>query len=144
MQKVANMVNFFRVLGAQAALEGYSSHEKTAFLRRMMPKSRGGKALLGLGALGAGIAGMRAAREEPSALENMYEGGKEMLSEMSPEEIMGYVNLARSMGSGDYMAYSPNQGLGDLAYMDPSMDAMGYEAQMSPEEMQQYLSYYGA
>ena len=149
MNKIANFVNFFRVLGAQTAIEHSNGHEKTAFARslgKLVPKSRIGKlGLAGLGGAGA-VAAYKANQDQPSTLESMYEGGKEMLSEMSPEEMMGYVNLARSLGGGDYSmgydALSADYPM-EMAYADPS-DSMGYEAQMSPEEMQQYLSYYGA
>jgi|11_taG_2_1085331.scaffolds.fasta_scaffold00143_10 hypothetical protein len=145
MQKVANFINFFSALGAQAALDGNQPHIKTAFLKRLIPKSRGGRVALGLGALGAGVAGMRASREEPSTLDNMLDGGKEMLSDMSPEEIMGYINLARSMQDPQaaMMGYSAPGAMDYAMPMDPQ-ESMGYSADMSPEEYNQYLDYYGS
>jgi len=149
MNKMANFINFFKTLGAQTAIEHSNGHEKTAFVRslgKLMPKSRMGRlGLAGLGGAGA-IAAYKANQDKPSTLENMVAGGKDMLSEMSPEEMMGYINLARSLGGGDYsMGYDALSGEYpmEMAYADPA-DAMGYASQMSPEEMQQYLSYYGA
>jgi hypothetical protein len=87
----------------------------------------------------------------------MYEGGKDMLGNMSQEDVMGYANLLSQLqgGAGGYsMGYSAGspspsdyamQDLGDLgAYAEQDPYAtMGYEAGMSPEEMQQYMAYYG-
>lgn len=151
MNKIAHFVEYYRNLGRQAAL---ADREKTAGI---LPNSR--MARLGLGALGlaGGIGAAKAlSTPEPSALENMYEGGKDMLSNMSQEDLMGYANmLAQLQGGGGYsMGYdagspSPSdyamQDLGQLdqvyAQYDPSSQ-MGYESQMTPEEMQQYMAFY--
>lgn len=151
MNKLAQFVEHYRNIGRQAAL---ADREKTA---GFLPNSR--MARLGLGALGlaGGIGAAKAlSKPEPSALENMYEGGKDMLSNMSQEDLMGYANmLAQLQGGGGYsMGYgagtpSPSdyamQDLGQMDYgqydYDPASQ-MGYASQMSPEEMQQYMAYY--
>lgn len=151
MNKIAQFVEYYRNLGRQASL---ANREKTAGL---LPNSR--MARLGLGALGlaGGIGAAKAlSNPEPSTLENMYEGGKDMLSNMSQEDLMGYANmLAQLQGGGGYsMGYdastpSPSdyamQDLGPMEYgqyaYDPASQ-MGYESQMTPEEMQQYMAYY--
>ena len=150
MNKLASFVTHYQRLGQEAAFNQLGGREKTAFLSKLLPKSRLGK--LGLGAaglLGAGAA-YKSTREEPSTLENLYEGGKDTLSNMSQEELMGYADLIARLGRGDtsgLMGYSADQ------QVDPSMYAMtdiaqdpyasmGYEAQMSPEEAQAYLQYY--
>lgn len=155
MNKIAYFIEHFRNLGRQAALEG---GEKTA---GFMPSSRMGR--LGLGALGlaGGIGAAKAlSRPEPSMLENMYEGGKDMLSNMSQEDVMGYANILSQMQGGQgysmgYNAGSPSPS--DYAMQDLGGDygqdyggydnydvdsAMGYGAGMSPAEMQQYMAYY--
>ena len=152
MNKLAHFVQYYRNLGHQAAKENMA---KTA---GVLPNSRLGKAALGALGLGGGIAAAKAlSRPEPSALENMYEGGKDMLSNMSQEDLMGYASLFNQMrggGPGYSMGYdagtpSPSdytmQDLGQLdqayAQYDPTTQ-MGYESQMTPEEMQQYMAYY--
>ena len=156
MNKLAYFVEHYSNLGRQAAIQDIQNgHTKTAGI---IPSSRMGKALLGAAGLGGGLAAYKATRPEPSALENMYEGGKDMLSNMSQEDLMGYANLLSQLQSGGggysmgYNAGSPSpsdyamQDLGDLggyAAQDPYA-TMGYEAGMSPEEMQQYMAYYGS
>ena len=150
MNKIAKFVDYYRNLGRQAAL---ADRQKAAGFMPRMPRSRMGKAALGALGIGGGIAAARAlSQPEPSALENMYEGGKDMLSNMSQEELMGYANLISQLQSGDgysmgYSAASPSPSdyamadIGPIDSYDPSSQ-MGYEAQMSPEEMQQYMAYY--
>lgn len=151
MNKLAQFVQYYRNLGSQAAL---GETEKTA---GFLPSSRLARAGLGALGLAGGIGAAKAlSTPEPSALENMYEGGKDMLSSMSQEDLMGYANmLAQLQGGGGYsMGYdagspSPSdyamQDLGHLdqayAQYDPTSQ-MGFEAQMTPEEMQQYMAYY--
>ena len=147
MNKLAQYIDYYRNLGRQAAL---SETQKVAGI---MPSSRLGKAALGALGIGGGIAAARAmSRPEPSALENMYEGGKDMLSNMSQEDLMGYASLLQQLqgGGGAYsMGYdsgtpSPTDyAMQDIGYYAPSpADQMGYEAQMSPEEMELYRAYY--
>ena len=148
MNKLAHFIDHYRTLGAQAALSG--GQTKTA---GFLPSSRLGRAALGALGIGGGVAAAKAMSEpEPSALENMYEGGKDMLSNMSQDDLMGYANMLQQLnaGGGGYsMGYdagsvSPTDyAMQDLGYVDydPSSQ-MGYEAQMSPEEMQQYMAYY--
>ena len=151
MNKLAHFVNYYRNLGQQAAL---ADRQKVA---SFMPRSRLGKAALGALGIGGGIAAAKAlSQPEPNVLENMYEGGKDMLSNMSQEELMGYANLLSQLqGGGGYsMGYSSGSpspsdyamediGPMESAYANYSPDSqMGYEAQMSPEEMQQYMAYY--
>ena len=151
MNKLAQFIEYYENLGRQAAM---SDRQKTA---GFLPTSRLGR--LGLGALGlaGGIGAAKAlSTPEPSALENLYEGGKDMLSNMSQEDVMGYANmLSQLQGGGGYsMGYdsgtpSPSdytmQDLGQLGANYGEYDpysSMGYESQMSPEEMQQYMAYY--
>ena len=148
MNKLAQFINHYRALGARDAIN--NSRTKTAGI---LPSSRLGKAALGALGIGGGIAAARAlSRPDPSALENMYEGGKDMLSNMTQEDLMGYTNILQQLNSVDpgysmgYDAATPSPAdyaMEDLDYAqyDPSSQ-MGYEAQMSPEEMQQYLAYY--
>lgn len=148
MNKLAHFIEHYRALGAQDALN--AGHTKTA---RFMPSSRLGKAALGALGIGGGIAAAKAmSQPEPGMLENMYEGGKDMLSNLSQDDIMGYANMLQQLndsGGGYSMGYdagslSPvDYGMQDIGYADydPSSQ-MGYEAQMSPEEMQQYMAYY--
>lgn len=157
MNKMASYVQFFVDMGKQAALQ--EGQTKVANLARLMPKSRMGKATLGLGALGGALAGAKAlGQPEPNALENMYEGGKDMLSNMSQEELMGYANLLGQLNQGGVMGYDASGVQADpysledmggyggyedpMAYAPQGGDMMGYDAQMSPEEMQQYMAYY--
>ena len=151
MNKLAQFVDYYRNLGRQAAL---ADREKTA---GFLPSSRMAKAGLGVAGVLGGIGAAKAlSTPEPSTLENMYEGGKDMLSNMSQEELMGYASmLAQLQGGGGYsMGYdagtpSPSdyamQDLGQMEYnpygYDPTSQ-MGFEAQMTPEEMQQYMAYY--
>jgi hypothetical protein len=150
MNKLAHFVDYYRNLGRQAALQ---QTEKTA---GMMPRSRLGKAALGALGIGGGIAAAKAlSQPEPSAMENLYEGGRDMLSNMSQEELMGYANMLSQLQGGGggggysmgYSAGSPSptdytmQDLGEGYAQDPSSQ-MGYESQMTPEEMQQYMAYY--
>ena len=150
MNKLAYFASHYQRMGQEAALNQLGGQEKTAFLGRLMPKSRLGK--LGLGAaglLGAGAA-YKSTREEPSTLENLYEGGKDALSNMSQEELMGYADLISRLGRGDtsgLMGYSADQGIDPSMYAMTDMApdpyaSMGYESQMSPEEAQAYLQYY--
>ena len=158
--KLATYLEFYRNLGRKAALQ---ETNKTA---GFMPKSRLGKAALGAVGLGGGIAAAKALTQpEPSTLESMYQGGKDMLSNMTQEDMMGYMNMLSQLQGGGggysmgYDASSPSpsdysmQDLGDYdtsysmgydsAYAQPdSYSSMGYEAQMSPEEIQQYMAYY--
>ena len=95
MNKLANYVNYYRNLGRQAALQ---QTEKTA---GMMPRSRLGKAALGALGIGGGIAAAKAlSQPEPSTMENLYEGGKDMLSNMSQEELMGYATMLGQLQGG--------------------------------------------
>lgn len=150
MNKLAQFVEHYRNLGRQAAI---SDTEKTA---GFLPSSRLARAGLGALGLAGGIGAAKAlSTPEPSTLENMYEGGKDMLSDMSQEDLMGYANMLSQLQGGGYsMGYdagtpSPSdyamQDLGQLdqayAQYDPTSQ-MGYEAQMTPEEMQQYMAYY--
>ncbi len=148
MNKIAHFVEYYRNLGHQAAL---ADRAKTA---GFLPKSRLGKAALGAIGLGGGIAAAKAlSRPEPSALENLYEGGKDMLSNMSQEDLMGYANLLSQLqqgGPGYSMGYSSGsssptdymlEDIGGGYGYDPASQ-MGYESQMTPEEMQQYMAYY--
>ena len=159
MNKIAQFVEHYRNLGIQAAL---ANREKTA---GFMPSSRMGKAALGALGLAGGVGAAKAlSQPEPSTLENIYEGGKDMLSNMTQEDMMGYANmLSQLQGGGGYSmgydagspspadyamedigAYDPSYASGyDSGYAnyDPS-HSMGYESQMTPEEMQQYMAYY--
>lgn len=151
MNKLAQFVQHYRNLGSQAAL---GETEKTA---GFLPSSRMARAGLGALGLAGGIGAAKAlSKPEPGALENMYEGGKDMLSNMSQEDLMGYANMLSQLqgGAGYSMGYdagtpSPSdyatQDLGQMDYnqygYDPASQ-MGYESQMTPEEMQQYMSYY--
>jgi len=147
MNKLAQFVEHYRNLGRQAAL---ADREKTAGI---LPNSRMGKAALGALGIGGGIAAAKAlSRPEPSTLENLYEGGKDMLSNMTQEELMGYANMLSQLqrGGGYSMGYDAGsispvdysmQDIGQEYAYDPSSQ-MGYEAAMSPEEMQQYMNYY--
>lgn len=155
MNKIAYFIEHFRNLGRRAALEGV---EKTA---GFMPSSRMGR--LGLGALGlaGGIGAAKSlSQPDPGVLENMYDGGRDMLSNMSQEDLMGYANILSQMqGGGGYsMGYDVSRpSPGDYAMQDLGGDyeqdygeydnfdvdsAMGYGAGMSPAEMQQYMAYY--
>ena len=147
MNKLAQYIDYYRNLGRQAALA------ETQKVASIMPRSRLGKAALGALGIGGGIAAARAmSRPEPSALENIYEGGKDMLSNMSQEDLMGYANLLQQLqgGGGGYsMGYdsgapSPmDYAMQDIGYYEPNpADQMGYEAPMSPEEMELYRAYY--
>lgn len=153
MNKLASYVNYYYTMGKQKAVQDLSQTTKTAGLESLIPKSRMGKALLGVGAGAAGLAGMKAMQPEPpSTLENMYEGGKDMLSNMSQEDIQSYADLVNQLRSGEVMGYDSAMGmqadaypydLEDLGYYDqPAQDSMGYASQMSPQEAQQYLNYY--
>lgn len=147
MHKLAQFVDHYRALGAQHALS--QSREKTA---RFLPSSRLGRAALGALGLGGGIAAAKSmSTPEPSTLENIYEGGKDMLSNMSQEDVMGYATMLQQLNAGGgysmgYDAGSPSPSdyaMQDIGYDDYDPYAqMGYQAQMSPEEMQQYLAYY--
>jgi len=153
MNKLASYVNYYYTMGKQKALEDLAGTTKTAGLESLIPRSRMGKAMLGLGAAGAGIAGVKAMQpDQPSTLENLYEGGKEMVGNMTQEDIQGYADLINQLRSGEVMGYDSAMGmqadaypygLEDLGYYDqPAQDSMGYASQMSPEEMQQYIDYY--
>lgn len=159
MNKLAQFVDYYKNLGRQAA---QADREKTA---GFLPSSRLGKAGLGALGLAGGIGAAKAlSQPEPSALESIYEGGKDMLSNMSQEELMGYANMLSQLQQGggysmgydagspspadytmqDIGAYDPSYASGyDAGYADYDPSAsMGYEAQMSPEEMSQYMAYY--
>lgn len=166
MNKIAHFIEHYRNLGSQYALSQGSTSTKTA---GFMPSSRMGKAALGALGIGGGIAAAKALSPEPSMMENMYEGGKDMLSNMSQEDMMGYANLLQQMSGGggysmgydagsaspvDYsmsdlgdpyasMGYAAQDPYASMGYaaQDPYA-SMGYEAQMSPEEMAQYMAYY--
>ena len=154
MNKLASFIQYYRDLGSQAALQ--QEQEKTA---RFMPRSRLGKAALGALGLGGGIAAAKAmSQPEPSTLENVYEGGKDMLSNMTQEDVMGYAKLLQRL-QGDEGGYTVGYDASSLSPSDYAMTdlgdghdhsqvsydpyaSMGYEAQMSPEEAQAYLQYY--
>lgn len=148
MNKLASFVNHYRQLGAQLAINNASQGlEKNAFLGKMLPKSRLGKLGLGLAGLtGAGVAA-KSMQDEPSMMENLYEGGKDALSNLSEEDIARYGNLLSNMyGDASTMGYSagmedPSMYAMTDMYADPS-SSMGYEASMTPEEAQAYLQYY--
>ena len=154
MNKLANFAQRFYVLGSnQAAAD--MSNTKTAGLESLLPKSRLGKAALGVGAGAAGLMGLKAmGRDEPSTLENLYAGGKDMLSNMSREELMGYAELVNKLRQGDAMGYDASMGMQadaypyemeDIGYYDQPMgDSMGYASQMSPSEIEQYVNYYSS
>jgi hypothetical protein len=155
MNKLASFIQYYRDLGSQAALQ--QGQEKTA---RLMPRSRLGKAALGALGLGGGIAAAKAmSQPEPSTLENMYEGGKDMLSNMTQEDVMGYANMLQQLQGGGGGGYAMGYDASSLSPSDYAMTdlgsgydqsqvnydpyaTMGYEAQMSPEEIQQYMNYY--
>ena len=87
MNKIAQFVEHYRNLGRQAAL---ADRQKTA---GFLPNSRMARAGLGALGLAGGIGAAKAlSAPEPGALENMYEGGKDMLSNMSQEDMMGYAS----------------------------------------------------
>lgn len=147
MNKLAHFVQYYRNLGYQAAM---ADRTKTA---GFLPRSRLGKAALGALGVGGGIAAAKAlSRPDPSTLESLYEGGKDMLSNMSQEDLMGYANMLSQLqgNSGYAMGYSsaspsPTDYL--MEDINPGYDydpdsQMGYESQMTPEEMQQYMAYY--
>ena len=150
MNKLAQFVDYYRNLGRQAAL---ADREKTA---GFLPSSRMAKAGLGVAGVLGGIGAAKAlSTPEPSTLENMYEGGKDMLSNMSQEELMGYASILGQLGQGsgyamNYAAGTPSpsdyslQDLGQLdqeyASYDPS-SMMGYSYQMTPEEAYQYMAF---
>lgn len=151
MNKIAQFVEHYKSLGRQAAL---TNLEKTAGI---LPNSRLARAGLGALGLAGGIGAAKAmSSPEPSTLENMYEGGKDMLSDMSQEDLMGYANLLSQLQGGGgysmgYDASSPapmDYAMQDLGQLDNSYSqydpysSMGYESQMTPEEMQQYMAYY--
>ena len=149
MNKIAQFVDYYRNLGRQDAM---AASQKTA---GMLPSSRLVKAALGALGIAGGIGAAKAlSRPEPSTLENLYEGGKDMLSNMSQEDLMGYARLLQNAQGGGgyssmgYSAASPSpsdyamQDLGSMDYGEDPYAQMGYEAQMSPEEMQQYMAYY--
>ena len=149
MNKMASFINHYRALGAQAAIDQIApSQEKTAFLNKLIPKTRLGRVGAGIAAgIGAGAA-YKGTQEEPSALAEAFEGGKDMLSNMSQEDIMGYINLMQQMnmagpGGGGSLGYAPGGEVDPSAYAlqdIPMEDSMGY---MSPEEEQVFRTYYG-
>jgi len=77
-----------------------------------------------------------------------------MLSNMSQDELMGYANLLGGLNAGSGSGYSlqgydagsaspADYAMEDIGYADyDPYSQMGYQAQMSPEEMQQYMAYY--
>lgn len=154
MNKLASFVNHYRSLGSQLAVsQQQSGLEKTAFLGKLLPKSRLGKLGLGAAGLVGGTAAMKAMQPEPSMMENLYEGGKDALSNMSEEDVVRYGNLLSQMYNdpSSLMGYDA-QGAGsidpsmytmtDMGYYPDASSSMGYEAAMSPEEAQAYLQYY--
>lgn len=130
MNKIAHYIEYYRNLGSQYALT-QGTTTKTAGL---MPSSRMGKATLGALGIGGGIAAAKAMSPEPSMVENMYEGGKDMLSDMSQEDMMGYANLLQQMSGGG--GYSMGYDAGSASPVDYSMSdlgdpyaSMGYDTQ---------------
>jgi hypothetical protein len=152
MNKLAMFVKHYRNLGSQQALSTMSGQEKTAFLGKLLPKSRLGKLGLGLAGLGGAGAAYKSMQDQPSTLENLYSGGKDALSNMSQEDLMGYANLIdqlRSGGGSSILGYGAEGGQVDPSmyamsdmYPEDASSSMGYESQMSPEEAQAYLQYY--
>jgi hypothetical protein len=151
MIKVAQFIDHYRRLGAQAAQQ-QAGQAKHAGLSSLLPKSRMGKLGLGaLGALGAGAA-YKHTQQEPGLLESAYDGGKEMLGNMSQEDLMGYAAMLEQLqGGGGYsQGYAADElspadySLEDLGYPTNGYDTSGYEAQMSPEEAAQYYAYYNS
>ncbi len=162
--KMAQFINHYTILGARAAAESIYSTTKTANLARLIPRSRLGRLGVGVGAAGAGVAGVNAIRPEPSMMDSIGDS----LNSMSEEDLMGYASMLGSLGSGGsdpygMMGYSPTQNpyanmpgtmddsysgydmsdIGDFDTAELDDDAMGYSRPMSPEEEAQYLSYYG-
>lgn len=159
MNKLANFIEYHRNLGRQQAMLDTGSLTKQAdVLSKVLPKSRMGRLALGAGVLGGGIAASKAlAPKDQSTLESLYSGGKDMLSNVSQEDLMGYLDLVQSLqqgggqyGSMGYSAATPSPSdmyamsdIGDYGSYDPS-SSMGYDAQMSPEELQQVMYYHSA
>ena len=149
MNKIAQYIEHFKGLGAQAALQQIETEQTKQ--AGILPTSRMGR--LGAGALGAlGLgAGYKALRQEdPSMLDSALTGGKEMLSDLSPEDLAMYGNLLTNLGAGGggYASYDARQpSPADYVLQDIGMDphaSMGYESQMSPEEVAQYYAYYNS
>tara|TARA_Y100000310_G_scaffold276458_1_gene293601 strand:- start:1999 stop:2454 length:456 start_codon:yes stop_codon:yes gene_type:complete len=151
MNKIAQYINHFRNLGSQAAMRKIAAGQ-TKQAAAISPRLR--NVILGLGG-GIGAGALYAAnKEEPGMLESALEGGKDMLSNTSPEDLAGYGNLLRSLGEGggslaEYAAGQPSpmdydlQDLGGDYAADPHA-SMGYSAPMSPEEEAAYYAYYNS
>jgi len=162
--KMAQFINHYAALGAQAAAQSISSRTKTANLARFIPKSRLGRLGAGVGAAGAGVAGFNAMRPEPSMMDSIGDS----INSMTEEDLMGYASMLGSLGGAGadpygMMGYSAAQNpyanmqgpmedeysgydmsdIGDFDTAELDDDAMGYSRAMSPEEEAQYLSYYG-
>ena len=139
MNKIATFITHFRTLGSAYA----QGLEKNAVLGKILPKTRMGRLGAGvLGATGAGALFKGMQEEEPGMLENAVAGGKDLLSNMSQEDLMQYASLLRGSPGGEYsMGYSPNEMY--ATEYPPLDDSMGYAASMTPEEQQAYLAYYG-
>jgi hypothetical protein len=153
MNKIAQFINYHRVLGSN-----YARNQMMSKTAGIIPSSRLGKLTTGALGVGGALAAAKAMQPEPSMLENMYDGGRDMLSNMSQEDLMGYANLLNQMSSQG--GYSMGYDAGSMSPVDYSMSdigdpyasmgyaaqdpyaSMGYEAQMSPEEMAQYMAYY--
>ena len=144
MNKIATFINHFRGLGATYAQSVQQQGlEKNAFLGKLIPKTR-------LGRLGAGVAGAtglgalyKGMQDEPGMLENAVEGGKDMLSNMTQEDLMNYAHILGATDAGyNQMGYAPTYDEMAMEYPDLG-GTMGYSAPMTPEEEQAYLAYYG-
>jgi hypothetical protein len=149
MNKIAQYIEHFKGLGAQDALQQIETEQTKQ--AGILPTSRMGR--LGVGALGAlGLgAGYKALQpEDPGMLDAALSGGKDMLSNLSPEDLAMYGNLLGNLGQGGggamgYDSYQPSPA--DYALQDIEQDpyaSMGYETQMSPEEAAQYYAYYNS
>lgn len=176
MNKLAQYIDHYRNQGAQAALQNFNSgraKQASALgavgrgLGRALPKSRMGQLGLGVGAGVAGLAGLGAlgaGQSDPGMLEAALSGGKDMLSDLSPEDLAMYGSLLTNLGEGGggyshYDAHQPSPSdyaLEDIGYADPSYasgydagygggydpNTMGYDLPMSPEEESVYYDAY--
>ena len=149
MNKLAHFVEYYKNAGSSAALQNLNGgFTKEAGIRDRLARMAGSRLgrLAGVGAAGtaAGLGYKAMNSEDPSMLESMAEGGKEMLSNIDPDTLAQYGAVLSSLSSpGGYQhqGYDPGHispmdyGIQEIAY-DPS--SMGYEAAMSPGEASVY------
>lgn len=173
MNKLAQYIDHYRNQGAQAALQNFNSGQtKQASvlgaigrgLGRALPKSRMGQLGMGVGASAVGLGALNASQPDPGMLDAALTGGKDMLSDLSPEDLAMYGSLLSNLGGGGagythYDAHQPSPAdyaLEDVGYADPSYasgydsgygggydpNTMGYDLPMSPEEESVYYDAY--